>query len=171
MKRSFGLLAFLLLLLGLCVWAPGALTRYQEARALAAQAEASLETARVARAVAWGNAALAWALAAVALVAVVVAATAVGYAVWTTRRAALPPARKRKWASGPFAYWRQADDEKVIASPSADPLELLVRLETLRLLREVHRSNTPALPPHEIGVSDNSDEDNVMDSDWTAWGF
>ena len=148
MKRPVALLFLLAGMLGLCVWLPGAATDYQQARALTLQAQANLETARAMHTVAWGNTALAWALAAATLMATLAAVAAIGYAAWTTRRLTGPQGRPAAFPGRRARPGRQAP-----VLEGSDPLDALVRLETLRLLREMRDTNygaaAPALPPSE----------------------
>lgn len=80
------------------------------------------------------------ALVALLVLLLVVGTGAILYLLWRLRRAEAgltPPAPRRRWAAGPNARWQQQ-------GIGQNPIDTLVQLETLRMLREMRH---PAPPP------------------------
>lgn len=69
-----------------------------------------------------------------------------------------------RWAAGPNAYWGRAE-EPARPGPGATPLDALVQLEVLRMLRELRPPARAAALPLESRETEADDDDEA----WRGW--
>ncbi len=142
---------------------------------LLTQAQATRQAASAARVAASGQTVTSLGLVLVVgvLVGVLLAGGGVVVFLWAQLQRAQRLARRRqepgsgRWQAGPNAYWGRADEPPRDLPTGAHPLDALVQLEVLRMLREMRPPERPAALPLEDREREGSDENE--DVAWREW--